>query len=839
MACWGDREAAPGTRCLRGALRFGLVATNRRLRGGQAGDGDAERRAGHVVHAHAVAELHRARLAAVLAADADFQVRIRLAAALDGNLHQLANTFLVEDGERIVGENLLILVLLLELRIVVAREAHGGLGQIVGAEAEELRFLGDVAGSQRGARDFDHGADHVPQVLQAGLAEHFLGNGDHDLLLIIELLDAADQRDHDFGNHLHALLGHLHDGFEDGARLHFRDLGIGDAETAAAMAQHGVELVELFHPLEQLGDDGLEILHLGAELHVLGCQLALLLDVGVGQDGHVHHQVYALGEELVERRIERADDHREAVHGGEETGEILALHGEEFQQGLAAALFVARQNHGLHVLDAVLGEEHVLGATQSDAFGAELARRFGVARDIGISAHAELAAELVGPLHEGLQHARGWVGVNGVGLAGKDFAGGTIERNPVAFLQGDDLAVDGDGDFLFMLVDGDGLGAGDARGSHAAADHGGVAGHAAARGEDALGYFHAVNIVGHGFLADQYDGGNLGGNHRIVGREYHGADRSAGGGGQTLGEERELLLALGVEDRGEELVELLRIDAEDGFLLADEALADHFDGDANRRVTGTLTVARLQHVERAVLNGELEVLYVAVVIFQRGGDVLELVVDRGVPGFELADGVRRADAGHHVLALRVLQELAVEGFFAGGGIAREADAGGGGLAQVAEHHGLYVDGGAQVVGDLVHLAVVLGAVVKPGAEHGVAGAGELHQRVLRERLAGLLLHQLLVAGDDLLQILGGEIGIQLGIGLLLLSVEDLVEIVFGDFENHVAVHLDEAAIAIVGEARVVALGNHGFDGFVVQAEVEDGVHHARHGELGAASNADQ
>src|ERR1035441_1341783 len=94
-----------------------------------------------------------------------------------------------------------------------------------------------------GARDFDHGADHVLQVLQAGLAEHFLGNGDHDLLLILEFLDAADQRDHDFGDHLHALLGHLHDGFEDGARLHFGDLGIGDAETAAAMAQHGVELV--------------------------------------------------------------------------------------------------------------------------------------------------------------------------------------------------------------------------------------------------------------------------------------------------------------------------------------------------------------------------------------------------------------------------------------------------------------------------------------------------------------------------------------------------------------------------------------------------------------------
>jgi hypothetical protein len=76
-----------GNRRLRRPLRFRLVAADGRLRGGRAGDGNAERRAGHVVHAHAVAELHRARLAA----DADFQVRIRLAAALDGNLHQLAD----------------------------------------------------------------------------------------------------------------------------------------------------------------------------------------------------------------------------------------------------------------------------------------------------------------------------------------------------------------------------------------------------------------------------------------------------------------------------------------------------------------------------------------------------------------------------------------------------------------------------------------------------------------------------------------------------------------------------------------------------------------------------
>ena len=75
----------------------------------------------------------------------------------------------------------------------------------------------------------------------------------------------------------------------------------------------------------------------------------------------------------------------------------LRCMGSSFSSALRRDLLVARQNHGLHVRDAVLGEEHVLGAAQADAFGAERARDFGVARNIGIGANAELAAELVRP----------------------------------------------------------------------------------------------------------------------------------------------------------------------------------------------------------------------------------------------------------------------------------------------------------------------------------------------------------------------------------------------------------------------------------------------------------
>ena len=74
--------------------------------------------------------------------------------------------------------------------------------------------------------------------------------------------------------------------------------------------------------------------------------------------------------------------------------------GSSFCSALRRDLLVARQNHRLHERQTIFREEHVLGAAEADALRAELPRDFGIARDIGIGAHAELAAELIGPAHE-------------------------------------------------------------------------------------------------------------------------------------------------------------------------------------------------------------------------------------------------------------------------------------------------------------------------------------------------------------------------------------------------------------------------------------------------------
>ena len=95
-------------------------------------------------------------------------------------------------------------------------------------------------------------------------------------------------------------------------------------------------------------------------------------------------------------------------------------------------------------------------------------------------------------------------------------------------------------------------------------------------------------------------------------------------------------------------------------------------------------------------------------------------------------GGRSADAGDDVLALGVDEVLAHELLLAGGGVAGEGDAGARTHARVAERHLLDVDGGAPFVGDLVHLAVDVGARVIPGAEDGLDGADQLLFGVLRE-----------------------------------------------------------------------------------------------------------
>src|SRR5690606_25007123 len=370
------------------------------------GDGDAEGGAAHVVEADAVAEVHAGGVAAVLAADAHLEAFAGGPAALDAHLHELADAGDVERLEGVAGEDLPLDVLRQEAGGIVAAVSEGELGEIVGAEAEEVGVGGDVAGGKRGAGDLDHGADlDVQRVLDVVVSADLVDDALDLVAKLLDLLLGPDQRDHDFRGGLDAVVLAVDHRLDDGAHLHAQDLGVADGEAAAAVAEHGVQLVEL-------GDALAQLLRGNAQA---ACDL---LD-----------RFVVVGEELVQRRVEEADGDGQALHGGEDADEVVALEGQEFLEGRLAFIHRLGDNHLPHGGDAVALEEHVLGAAEADALGAELPGPLGIGRGVGVGADAH-GAVLVGPAHDLGEVARErWA--DGGQFAGDHFAGGAVDRDDI------------------------------------------------------------------------------------------------------------------------------------------------------------------------------------------------------------------------------------------------------------------------------------------------------------------------------------------------------------------------------------------------------------------------
>jgi len=120
-------------------------------------------------------------------------------------------------------------------------------------------------------------------------------------------------------------------------------------------------------------------------------------------------------------------------------------------------------------------------------------------------------------------------------------------------------------------------------------------------------------------------------------------------------------------------------------------------------------------------------------------------------------------------------------------------------------------------------------------------------RIGGEGLAGALLDERLEALDELLIVSCGEFAIDDFFAVMLVfeflddGFKRLVVFAFAFLHahDHVAIHLDETAVAIPGKALILGGGGQRFDGVVVEAEVEDGVHHAWHGIARAGAHGHQ
>jgi len=219
----------------------------------------------------------------------------------------------------------------------------------------------------------------------------------------------------------------------------------------------------------------------------------------VAFQGDLDRQVGEVGEELVQRRVDRANRHRQAVHRRQDFHEVAGLKRLQGGQRTPAVLVGLGQDEVLDQL-AALTEEHVLSADQADPLGTEPAGPGGVGAGVRVGQHAQ-PAPAVGVRHNlvhrpdeisGVAGARGKLALEVAHDRGRhdgdlpevDVTAGAVDGDHVALGDGNAARR---GELPGLGVHVKRLGTADAGLAHAPGDHGRVAGLAATAGHDAPG----------------------------------------------------------------------------------------------------------------------------------------------------------------------------------------------------------------------------------------------------------------------------------------------------------------------------------------------------------------
>ena len=584
---------------------------------------------------------------------------------------------------------------------------------------------------------------------------------------------------------------------------------------------------------------------------------------GVAQPGQFGQQLFVGRQEFVERGVQQPDNHRAVGHHPQDAAEIVGLQPPDVFQRfvefahrprqfrvlavdrgvvMAAAPFFGRFGIEQHPADggqAAGVEEHMLGAAEADALGAHHDGLAGVGRGVGVGHHPQ-AAGFVGPAQQFVGFRQVFQpGVDRRQFAGEHLPGGAVDAD--AFPGADGVAAAGH--FAQFRVDEQPLAADDAGLAQAPGHHGGVAGDAAPAGDHPGGGDDAVNVVGFRFGAHQNN--PLAPAGQVFGGVGVEADPAGGGAGRGRGAGRQPPLLqfvgrqIGGELRHQQLGYLFRVNPAQRLGAADEALLRHIHRRFDRRQGGALGGAGLQQIEAVLLDGELHILHIAVVAFQVAGQFQQFGRPFRHHGGERRQRLGGADAGHHIFALGVGEEFAIDAALAGGRVAGEQHAGAAGGAEVAIDHRHNGDGGAHIVVDAVLVAVDDGAGVVPTAEHRLHGGEQLLPGVGRQRGAGALPHDAVKVGGDGLQLLGGKLVVQLHPGPRLMLRQPRLKGFGRQFQHHFGIDLDETAVGVPGRAVVAHHRPQPRHNPVIDAQIEDGVHHPRHGDAGAGTHGHQ
>ena len=166
---------------------------------------------------------------------------------------------------------------------------------------------------------------------------------------------------------------------------------------------------------------------------------------------------------------------------------------------------------------------------------------------------------------------------------------------------------------------------------------------------------------------------------------------------------------------------------------------------------------------------------------------------------------------------------------AGCGVSGKGYARTGLVGPVTESHLLNIDRGTPGIRDIIVTAIYVRAGVVPAAEYSLDRAHQLFFRIIREVLTDFGLILCLELIGQLLQICRIQLDVLRYALLRLHGVDQLLKILLADFHNNIRIHLDESAVAVPCPALVARLGRYDAYYLFIQSQVQDCIHHTRHG----------
>ena len=192
---------------------------------------------------------------------------------------------------------------------------------------------------------------------------------------------------------------------------------------------------------------------------------------------------------------------------------------------------------------------------------------------------------------------------------------------------------------------------------------------------------------------------------------------------------------------------------------------------------------------------------------------------------------RVTDTRHHVLALSVHQEIAINTRFTGGRIPGEGHTGTRIVTHISENHGADVHRSPQRVRNPFAATVNRSPLRIPRTEDCLHCHIHLGTRILREITAGLFFNNLLELCRQILQVFGRQIHVSAGANFFFHGIQGISKQVAIDTQNGLTKHLHQAAIRV--PSKTLRSRHFRQSGYrtVIQPHVEDGFHHARHREL--------